>query len=87
MDTAFIIFYYLVFRLLLWCVGNRVSNPVPTYMLVVFVLFLAIGVPVPMVLIQKEIFSNTILNVCLSEFSFFYFALVSNKTLRKMNRS
>ena len=72
MDVAFIIFYYLMLRLLLWCVDSRISNPVPTYMLVVFVLFLAIGVPVPMVLIQKEIFQIQLLMFVCQYFPFLF---------------
>lgn len=84
MDTVMLVFTVVLFRLFLFSVRNMIRENSGNLFL--FVLFLTILVcALPMALIEKEVLDNSVINVLIGGFSFFYFPFVVGKMSSKVS--
>lgn len=78
--------YILLLRFFLFLFSRRFSSEVSTYVLVFFLLLMAFAVPLPLILIKKEIITDSAPNVILSGASIFYFGFVISRMLNQWKR-
>lgn len=86
METLVLLIYIVLIRALLFLAERKLPEVVKWQFLVAFIVGVALSVPLPLILIKKEILDNSIQNVLLSGLSFFYFAFVVSRIFEKMKR-
>jgi|TARA_R100000656_G_scaffold122834_1_gene98756 hypothetical protein len=85
METILLLMYVVLLRLLFFIALNK-FRVVRSYSLVAFILFAAFAVPLPLVMIKKEIISNSVFNISIAGLSLFYFAFVVSAGLSRLKR-
>lgn len=86
MDTLFLVAYIAVLRALFFLASKKAPAVVKGKLLVLSFLVAIFLVPLPLVLIKKEVLDNSVLNILLAGLSIFYFAFVISRMIGKMRR-
>lgn len=86
MDAVFLLGYILALRFIFFLALEK-PETVKGVGLVVFFIFAAFAVPLPLMLIKKEVLNSSVPNIFLAGASIFFFALVITRTFSKVRRS
>lgn len=85
MDTVFLLIYILVLRVIFYLVLQK-PTVVKSSLLIFCFIFAAFAVPLPLMLIKKEVISNSVPNVLIAGSALVYFAFVITRMLGKAKR-
>ena len=76
MDTFILLAYFLSLRLLLLVIDRVSHSGTGTFALVVFLLFIAFSVPLPLMLVKQGVVVSNVPNVIFSVGTILYFSIV-----------
>ncbi|WP_157471738.1 hypothetical protein [Gilvimarinus agarilyticus] len=85
MDTVFLLVYILGLRGIFYLALQKPAV-VKGGFLIFFFIFAAFAVPVPLMLIKKEVISNSVHNILIAGSALVYFAIVITRALGKLKR-
>lgn len=86
MDTMVLLAHIAFLRLIILSFDRFFSYGSGTFVLVAFLLLMAFLVPLPLVLIKKEVLENSVINVVISVISVVYLGLVIARALDDWKR-
>lgn len=86
MDISIPLTYILLLRSILFLIARMFPSEVSMYVLVIFLPSMAFAVPLPLILIKKEIIASSVPNILLSGAAIFYFGFVITRMLNRWKR-